>query len=78
LTLRKSWHSSWANEGLKINPNFHLDNLSDFLNKSLLEAEDGLPFLIRKEQKEILVEGLLIQKVGKVLKKFEGAINEKQ
>ena len=53
-----------------IDPNFHLDNVSDFLNKNLSEAEDGLPFLIRKEQKETPVEGLLIPKVREALKKI--------
>jgi hypothetical protein len=49
---------------------YHLDNLSDFLNKNLLEAGDGLPFFIGKEKNEILFEGLLTPKAGEVLKKF--------
>jgi hypothetical protein len=36
-----------------------------------LGAEDGLPFLTGEDKNEILVEGLLIPKVGVVLKKFE-------
>jgi hypothetical protein len=50
----------------------HLDNLSDVVNKNFFEAEDGLPFLIRNEKNEILVEALLSPKVAEVLKKFEG------
>jgi hypothetical protein len=42
------------------------------VNKNLFEAEDGLPFLIGKDKKEILAEGLLTPKAGEVLKKFEG------
>jgi hypothetical protein len=71
-TLNKPSHSSWAEGGITIGPNSHLDNLSDFLSKSLLEAGHGLPFLIGKDKKEILDKGLLTPKVGEVLKKFEG------
>jgi hypothetical protein len=42
------------------------------MNKSLLEAGHGLPFLIWKERNEILAQGLLTAKAGEVLKKFEG------
>jgi hypothetical protein len=53
------------------------------VNKNLFEAEDGLPFLIGKDKKEILNKGLLTPKVGEVLKKFEGqsikkAVNNKK
>jgi len=41
------------------------------VNKNLFEAEDGLPFLLREGQKEILVEGLLIPKVREASKKIE-------
>jgi len=39
-----------------------ISTIFEFSEKNLLEAGDGLPCLIGKEQKEILVEGLLIQK----------------
>ena len=52
--------------------------LSDFLNKNLLEAEDGLPFLIGKDRNKILVEGLLTPKAERSLEEIGRAINEKQ
>jgi len=39
------------------------------VNKNFFEAEDGLPFHIRKEKNEISVVG---PKVGEVPKKLEG------
>jgi hypothetical protein len=42
------------------------------VNKNLFQAEDKLPFLIRKEKNEIWVGLLLTSKVAEVLKKFEG------
>jgi hypothetical protein len=41
------------------------------MKKSLLEAGDGLPFLIGKERNEILAEGLLTPTAREGLKKFE-------